>query len=189
VPQPIVLPSGYMLTSTRLDDRDEYVRLLADGEVARLIPVIPQPYTTETADKWIRHRLAFTAKCGHEITFCIRSPAGVLAGSVGVDDLPVGTARVGELGYWLGADHRGRGIARQAVHAFIPYAFATLGLERLTAHTLHFNVASARILTGAGFELEDRLVQHTKTATGLHDTLRFSLLKRDWINAIRRRKA
>jgi RimJ/RimL family protein N-acetyltransferase len=174
------LPSGYFLTSARTEDRDDYVRLLGDGEIASVIPAIPRPYTQEIAEAWIRHRLAFSAKQGCEICFSIRSPTGVLAGSVGVDDLPVGSARSGELGYWLGTAHRGRGVAREAVRAFIPYAFGRLALERLTAHTLQFNVVSARVLTGAGFQLEDRLVQQTQTPSGLHDALVFRLLRSEW---------
>jgi hypothetical protein len=90
----MILPSGYVLTSARVEHRDEYVRLLGDGEVASVIPSIPQPYTMEIAEKWIWHRLAFAATYGIE-GFCIRSPTGLLAGGVGVDDLPVGSAHTG----------------------------------------------------------------------------------------------
>jgi RimJ/RimL family protein N-acetyltransferase len=174
------LPSGYTLTSARPGDRDDYVRLLGDGDIAAFIPAIPQPYTAEIADNWIRLRRAFVTNHLREISFCIRDPNGVLAGCVGIDDLDIETARGGELGYWLGAAHRGRGVAREAIDAFIPYAFERLGLERLTAHTLHFNAASIALLTRAGFRLEERLARHTRTATGLHDTLRFRMDKSDW---------
>jgi RimJ/RimL family protein N-acetyltransferase len=176
----IVLASGYRLTSVREDDCDRYVGFLADGEIAGTIPVIPQPYTRESAQWWIRHRLTFLDKTGMEVCFAIRQADGALVGSVGVDDLVPGTAHNGELGYWLGREHRGRGIARGAVQAFIPYAFDHLALDRLTAHTLHFNSASIRVIEGAGFKLEGRLRQYTRTSTGIHDTLVYGLLRNEW---------
>ncbi len=176
----ITLTNGYQLTSVREDDCDDYVRFLADGEIARTIPAIPQPYTRASAQCWIRHRLAFLEKAGMEVCFAIRSADGALVGSVGVDDLVLGTDHNGELGYWLGAEHRRRGVAREAVRAFVPYAFERLALERLTAHTLHFNSASIRVLETAGFKLEGRLRRYTRTSTGFHDTLVFGLLKHEW---------
>ena len=67
-----------------------------------------------------------------------------------------------------------------AVRVFIKYAFDRLTLSRLTAHTLHFNAASIRILENAGFKLEGRLRQYARTASGFHDTLVFGLLREDW---------
>ena len=174
------LPGGHSLTSVRKEDRDDYVRYLGDGEIAKTIPALPQPYTQETAQSWIRHRLMFLERAEVEICFVIRDPAGSLVGSVGVDDLVPGTTHNGELGVWLGAAHRGHGIAREAVRAFIPYAFDTLGLDRITAHTLHFNAASIRVIGGVGFRLEGRLRRYTRTATGVHDTFVFGLLKEEW---------
>ncbi len=174
------LPGGHSLTSVRKEDRDDYVRYLGDGEIAKTIPALSQPYTQETAQSWIRHRLMFLERAEVEICFVIRDPAGSLVGSVGVDDLVPGTTHNGELGVWLGAAHRGHGIAREAVRAFIPYAFDTLGLDRITAHTLHFNAASIRVIGGVGFRLEGRLRRYTRTATGVHDTFVFGLLKEEW---------
>jgi RimJ/RimL family protein N-acetyltransferase len=128
----------------------------------------------------VNHRLTFLKKTGLEVCFAIRNPDGTLIGSVGVDDLSPGRAHNGELGYWLGREHRGRGIAREAVRAFIPYAFQQLELNRLTAHTLHFNSASNRILEASGFKLEGMLRQYTRTTTGFHDTLVFGLLRDEW---------
>jgi [ribosomal protein S5]-alanine N-acetyltransferase len=178
----IALPTGHRLTSVRPEDAGEFVRLLADGEVSGFIPSIPLPYTDQSAAYWIRHRLAFRDKIGVEVAFVIRSAEGTIVGSVGVDDLVPGTTtHNGELGYWLGQDHRGRGIGRAAVRAFVSYAFDHLGLERLTAHTLHFNAPSVKLLTGIGFGMEGRLREYTRNASGAHDTLVFGLLKRDWL--------
>ncbi len=172
----IELPGGHHLSGVGEGDRDAHVQLLADGEIAAFIPAIPQPYTEESAEKWVRHRME-VARRGPEICFAIRDPAGRMVGSVGVDDLEVGSAHNGELGYWLAPAARGRGRANEAVRAFVPYAFGVLGLERLSAHTLYFNQPSIRVLERNGFVLEGRLRRFTRTSTGLHDTLVFGLLE------------
>lgn len=177
----IALTNGFSLTSVRASDVDDYVRLLRDGEVAATIPVIPQPYTQEFAQRWVDHRIAFLQKHRVELCFAIRDESGILAGSIGVDDLIPGTTHNGELGYWLGREYRGRGIASEAAHQFISYAFDRLSLARLTAHTLESNAASIRVLEGTGFTLEGRLRQYTRTARGLCDTLVFGLLREEWI--------
>jgi RimJ/RimL family protein N-acetyltransferase len=180
----IALTNGFILSSVRAGDVDDYVRLLGDGEVATTIPAIPQPFTQESAKGWVNHRIAFFEKHGVELCFAIRSADGSLAGSIGVDDFIPGSTHNGELGYWLGREFRGRGIAKKAARVFIPYAFDHLLLNRLTAHTLEFNAASIRVLEGVGFSLEGRLRQYTRTTTGLCDTLVFGLLKTEWITKL-----
>jgi ribosomal-protein-alanine N-acetyltransferase len=173
----IEVSAGCHLSGVGQGDREALVQLLSDGEIATFIPAIPQPYT-EASAAWVRHRME-TARGGTEISFAIRDPAGTMVGSVGVDDLKVGRAHNGELGYWLAPSARGRGLASEAVRAFIPYAFDVLALERLSAHTLHFNQRSIRVLETNGFLLEGRLRRYTRTSTGLHDTLVFGLLRND----------
>ena len=96
-----------------------------------------------------------------------------------MDDLTIGETHRGEIGYWLAPEYRGQGSRGDAVSVFMSYAFYHLQLTRLTAHTLDFNKASARILEKNRFKLEGCLRQHTKTRNGLFDTLVWGLLKSD----------
>ena len=58
-----------------------------------------------------------------------------------------------EVGYWLFADARGRGLATKAVRAVAREVFAS-GLWRLEAHVRIGNDASNRVLERAGFTRE-----------------------------------
>ena len=58
-----------------------------------------------------------------------------------------------ELGYWLFASARGRGIATRAVRAASEHAFAS-GIHRVEAHVRVGNAASERVLERAGFQRE-----------------------------------
>lgn len=58
-----------------------------------------------------------------------------------------------ELGYWLFAGARGRGVATRSIDAAVAHAFAN-GIYRVEAHVRVGNVASERVLERAGFSRE-----------------------------------
>jgi RimJ/RimL family protein N-acetyltransferase len=58
-----------------------------------------------------------------------------------------------EVGYWLFAYARGRGVATRSVRALAEHAFAN-GICRFEAHVRIGNVASERVLERLGFERE-----------------------------------
>ena len=58
--------------------------------------------------------------------------------------------RAAELGYWIGAPHRGRGYATAAAREAVRFAFAEAGLDRVFALPLAENVASRRVLERVG---------------------------------------
>jgi len=59
-----------------------------------------------------------------------------------------------EVGYWLGSEHWGRGIATAALSRICEYAFEHLGLLRVFATPIVWNPASFRVLEKAGFYRE-----------------------------------
>ncbi|NJO76458.1 MAG: GNAT family N-acetyltransferase [Leptolyngbyaceae cyanobacterium RM1_406_9] len=168
---------GFHLTSVQRNDKAAYLEHLNDKSISDTIPVLPYPYTESAADWWIQRRLRFLNENGKEISFVLRNSQGYLIGSVGVDDFKIGETHRAEIGYWLAKAYRGQGVITDALSCFIQYAFNELELIRLTAHTLDFNTASARILEKNRFKLEGCLRQHTKTRNGVFDTFAWGLLK------------
>lgn len=80
-----------------------------------------------------------------------------------------------EVGYWLFAEARGRGLATRGVRAVAREAFAS-GISRLEANVRIGNDASERVLERAGFTREGvkrRLLRH---GAGRADATLFSLL-------------
>ncbi|MBE9178032.1 GNAT family N-acetyltransferase [Oculatella sp. LEGE 06141] len=168
---------GFYLTSVHPKDKSAYLEHLNDKSVSDAIPVLPYPYTEATADWWIQHRLELLSENGKEISFALRNSEGYLIGSVGADDFRIGKTHKAEIGYWLARAYQGQSLASDALRVFVRYAFDHLEVTRLTAHTLDFNIASARILEKNGFKLEGCLRQHTKTRSGVFDTFAWGLLK------------
>jgi RimJ/RimL family protein N-acetyltransferase len=114
----------------------------------------PHPYTLEHAQGWV----AMASAAEPETQFAIEVN-GEAAGGIGLflqQDVERYSA---EIGYWLGEQYWGRGIATAAVRRFTEYAFETFGLCRIYASVFAWNEASARVLEKSGYELEGRLRQ------------------------------
>jgi RimJ/RimL family protein N-acetyltransferase len=114
----------------------------------------PHPYTYKDACEWVQHARFEEPPVNLAITVNDEPIGGV--------GLILGTdihARSAEIGYWLGEDFWGRGIATAAVTAASEWAFAHFDLCRLWAGVFEQNAASARVLVKAGFQFEARLRQ------------------------------
>jgi [ribosomal protein S5]-alanine N-acetyltransferase len=84
---------------------------------------------------------------------------------------------VGGLGYWVVPTERGRGVAAAAVRMVVPWGMDALGLRRLEAWVEPENLASARVLRGAGFEQEGRLRNFLTIEDRPSDALVFSIIR------------
>ena len=63
------------------------------------------------------------------------------------------------LGYWVGRDYWGRGLATEAAQAVVAHTRAELGLRRLVSVHIVGNEASARVMVKLGMALERETVQ------------------------------
>ena len=76
---------------------------------------------------------------------------GEVVGRVNLNNLVLGALRSAAVGYWVDADHQGRGLATGAVEFACAQA-RDRGLHRVEAGTLLHNTASQRVLERCGFE-------------------------------------
>lgn len=103
------------------------------------------------------------------------------------DDIAIGFVAAGEkrqgnvteIGYMLGRDHWGGGVAREAVSAVIDQVFAE-GQRRVFADTDPDNAASRGLLERLGFKLEGYLRGEWETHLGVRDTTLYGLLRDEW---------
>lgn len=127
-------------------DADRVAEILSHPDVGRMIRRIPLPYPPDEARGWLDTHAAERAS-GRAYRF-----------GVGLGDRLIGCAdigdiedRAGELGYWLDPACWGRGYAFEAADAVVRFAFAELGLRRITATHAHDNPRSGRLLLKLGF--------------------------------------
>lgn len=152
VPDTIVL-RRCALRPFRPTDVDALVRHADDHEVwIHLRDRFPHPYTEEDARSWID--LVATYPVGTHFAIDV---GGQAVGSIGLVPQTDVHRRSAEIGYWLGRDAWGRGIATEAVRAVTEHGFEAFGLVRVFAAVFANNPASGRVLEKAGYELEGRL--------------------------------
>ena len=99
------------------------------------------------------------------------------------------TPRIGEVGYSLVAEARGRGLASEALRAVIDEAFLSGDLDELQACIVPDNVASRGVLDRTGF-LEERTLRSGAVIRGRHvDVLLFRFTRAMWDRARRAAQA
>ena len=84
-----------------------------------------------------------------------------------------------EIGYALGADHWGQGLAGEAVARALAFAFDELDLARIEADVDPRNDASIRLLERLGFQREGLLRARWRVAGEVQDALVYGLLRED----------
>jgi len=134
-------------------DADSLVEHANDPAVSsRLRDAFPYPYTAADAHLWIEF-----ASSAEPVTNFAIVVDGQAVGGIGLRLQEDVHRRSAEIGYWLGRQFWGRGIATEAVRAVTEFGFTTLDLCRIYAGVFEGNAASARVLEKAGYTYEARL--------------------------------
>ncbi|CAN5402133.1 hypothetical protein BH10PSE6_BH10PSE6_19440 [soil metagenome] len=125
---------------------DAILRLASDPELSWTSSV-PAACEAVHVATWIKENDAGIRTC---LTFAIVD-RGVVAGAVTLKGLNA-SDNSGELAFWVGREHRGKGLARKAAGLALDYAFNRLLLDDVHAHCLRDgNPASRRTLESIGF--------------------------------------
>ena len=172
---PVLEGAGLRLRPYRADDLPALVGAI-DEETVRWLTHVPWPYTDEegrwfldfAAGSWLSHQAHFAvADAGSD----------ALLGGLNVDiDLP---HAIGEVGYRVNPEARGRGVATRAVGLVADWAFGPLGLARLDLGADTRNLGSLRVAAKAGFRREGTLHGLVRRGAERSADAIFSLLPSD----------
>jgi len=132
---------------------------------------IPHPYTLKDAEDFIK----MLSESDPVTTFAVCYDA-VFAGVMGYNLQTDIYRESAEIGYWLGEEFWGKGIASRAIMLVIDHAFNTLDLKRLYTAVFDYNVGSRRVLEKAGFQYEGRAIKSIIKNGEYHDEIKFGLL-------------
>ena len=147
------------LTTSRLelrhpaeDDIDAITEACQDPEIPRWTTV-PSPYTRQHAADFVDIVAKHWAD-DSEYVWAIRAD-GALVGMIGLHDVTASVAGAdAEIGFWMVADARGRGLLSEAASAVVEWAFSERRLVRLSWKAVAGNIPSARAARGLGFRYE-----------------------------------
>lgn len=147
------LPDEFVVDELRLrpptGDDVPAITALCQDEAIQEFTVVPSPYTGTDARDFIEMSAAALADGSGANLLVVRG--GVPVASVGMS--VNARDRVGIVGYWVGAEHRGLGIATRTTRALCRWAFDRWGLEHISLDAAATNDGSNAVARRLGFGL------------------------------------
>lgn len=179
---PLLVGENLVLRRHTEADVPRIVEACSDPVVSDWIGMIPAPFHASDAAAWLANNAERQAS-GTAVTWAVADPqTDALLGTVDLFDVRPG--RDGEIGYWLHADGRGRGLATETCrlvlrHALLPEEDGGLGLDRVRAVAAEGNTRSRRVLERSGLEQQGRERRLVLTRAGLVDGAIYDILAED----------
>jgi RimJ/RimL family protein N-acetyltransferase len=150
--------------------------LASEWDVARATAMIPHPYGSEDADRFILAARAANARgAALRLGLTLKSFPRKVVGMIAVEPDETGP----RIGFWLGRPYWGSGLMSEAVEATADVFFRLTEGDELAACVLPENAASRAVLEKAGFVDEGPI----DAGPGLHSdspVARMVLRRRDW---------
>jgi RimJ/RimL family protein N-acetyltransferase len=154
---PTLRDGDLILRAKRPDDVDALVAACQDPEIKRWT-FVPSPYTRADAENYlvISEQEAADETGAHLIA--VDADDDHLLGSFSVMEIDRERG-FGEIGYWVAAAARGRGVATRATQLLADWAREELGLTRIEVLPHKDNAPSRRVAEKAGFRDTGELVR------------------------------
>lgn len=176
--KPLVISGSVQLHELAHGDVDELHALIEAnrGRLSEFLPWAAAQTPQMTAGFVVRSERE--AREGDGVQAAI-SEEGRLVGVVGLGPIDRGNLSA-PIGYWIGQEHEGRGIARAAVRAICGHAFDDWGLNRLEIRVAIDNARSRKLAEALGFRQEGILRQSQVVNGRPLDCRLYAMLAREW---------
>ena len=163
-------------------DIDDIIAFAADPLVAAEIPNVPRDDREglmDYIDAQNNYALLEPRRC---VDLAIeQSETGKV---IGLLTLMTPSDRQAEVGWSLGIEHRGHGLATEAARCLITYVFRECGVHRVFAGTVVANTRSWALMERLGMRKEAHFVKaHVSATPGGEwiDTVRYAVLAEEWL--------
>jgi RimJ/RimL family protein N-acetyltransferase len=176
LPRPPLTDGDLRLRPWERGDVKAVTAACQDPEIPRWT-VVPHNYTERHARDFINGTGA-DIQSGRELALAIVDPDGRLLGALGLSNFDWADLK-GEIGYWIVAEARRRGVGSRATRLLATWAITQLGLERVELLANPHNEASLRLAERAGFTREGTLRRYRRRHGVREDLVMFSLLAED----------
>jgi|SRR3989344_346790 len=144
-----IITNRLILRKPELKDAKDLAKSGNDKKMPYFTWYIPYPFTVQKAKKIIKDFWADLKKDTIGFVIILKEENKV----IGVIDIYKISKkhRKARIGYWIGKDYRGKGLASEAVRAVIKFSFKNLKLNKISAETLIDNKSSNILLKKVGF--------------------------------------
>jgi ribosomal-protein-alanine N-acetyltransferase len=157
---------------------------LMNYNISKYLYDVPDPYSVQDALNFIKtaHNDFKSVKGLHfAIEYKSESEPGnnniVFVGSIGLKNIDLINKKA-NLGYWIGEQYWGRGIATECVGMIIDYAFSPeLGLKEISAYVFPENKASIRVLEKNRMKRKGKINEYHGMSKRCRNSLKYVILK------------
>ena len=147
-PDPPLSDGVITLRAKTKDDIDALIAICQDPEISRWTRV-PSPYGRDDALGWIAAS-ELERQAGTAIDWLAVDERDEVVASIAVQHIRADEG-LAEVGYWVAAPARGRGIATRGVRLASAWALGELGLRELELMAHEDNAASQGVARAAGY--------------------------------------
>lgn len=159
---------------------------LFEGAQDPLIPIftrIPSNYSMANAEFYVRERSpnAFANQTELQLAIVYGNGADAqFAGGISFHSMDL-REHVAEIGYWLCAPMRGKGIGATATKLLTHFGFESIGFERIEAVVNVENIPSRILLEKSGYTLEGIMRKKSRKEDGIQiDMALYAVTREDW---------
>lgn len=172
-----LIPEDIRLRAWRPADAEALWAACQDPVIQRWT-TLPQPYSMECAKRFIAEATERDDASEPVEWAIVGAQSDDLLGSIGLVRVDV-NEKVAEIGFWLAAHARGRGVATRALREVARWALQDAGFERVQVAVDVDNVASHAVAERAGFVREGVLRSWRRRRELRPDFVLYSLLPED----------
>ncbi len=161
-------------------DAESIWKNVRDREISRFT-LIPYPYRRHDAVSFIE-RAGTAMRTGKEFHLGIEHrETRTIIGVIGLQQCNLDHKRA-EIGYWIGKEFWGQGLAAEGVRLMLQFSFSKLRLHRVYAYVETENDRSVRVLEKVGFSREGLLRGFLRKQGRQQDCFLYSMLRPEWEN-------
>jgi ribosomal-protein-alanine N-acetyltransferase len=193
VPNTFPRLSGALVNLRKLSVNDaQAIANLMNSNISKYLYEVPDPYSVQDALSFINTahsdfesisalHLAIEYKGMSELS----DNYPVLVGSIGLKNIDLINKKA-DLGYWIGEEYWGRGIATECVRLIINYAFSSsdLGLREVIAYVFPENNASIRVLEKNGMKKKGEVNEYHELSKRYRTSLQYIIMKRKQLDCV-----
>lgn len=141
------------------------------------MPKVVKLHTVESARDYLH--FVMESNGGGELLEWHLMHGDVLCGAIRLNHIEI-DSRKASVGYYIGAQHQGAGLATMSVRAVLAFAFERLAFNRIELRCASHNIASQRLAERLGFSWEGLLRQAELIGETYVDHFVYSLLRSEY---------
>ncbi len=176
-----IIGKRIILRELGLKDAKDLAKNANEKHIFNLTSSIPYPYKLKDA-KWFINKTKKDAKQkprkNYELAIELKSEKKII-GVMGLTNIN-NTAKMAEIGYWIGKDYRRKGLITEAEKLILDFGFGKLKFNKIHGSAMKPNKVSNKLFKKFGFRKVGIMEEHVFKGNKKIDLVKWELLRRKY---------